>query len=267
MPAADIDAYIAKAQPFAVPILERVRHVVRAACPDTEEALKWGAPHFVYRGKNLCLTAGFKGHAILGFLHSEMVTGKTAHRMEAMGSVGRLKSIDDLPDEATLTATYKGHAHRFDNPDVGFIKYALQRGLPQKLRNEICTSLFNRYVTSDVHAFADSLYMNEKQIRDLHNHNMFVGGHGWTHMWLDTLSALEQQHEVEMTAGFLRTLAVPTETWVMAYPYGAFNETTRNILSARGWAAGLSTQAGIADLNVHDRFMLPRFDTNDFPIS
>ncbi|MBK8373902.1 YdeI/OmpD-associated family protein [Sphingorhabdus sp.] len=104
MPAADIDAYIAKAQPFAVPILERVRHVVRAACPDTEEALKWGAPHFVYRGKNLCLTAGFKGHAILGFLHSEMVTGKTAHRMEAMGSVGRLKSIDDLPDEATLTA-------------------------------------------------------------------------------------------------------------------------------------------------------------------
>ena len=39
MPAADIDAYIAKAQPFAVPILERVRHVVRAACPDTEEAL------------------------------------------------------------------------------------------------------------------------------------------------------------------------------------------------------------------------------------
>ena len=104
MPAADIDAYIAKAQPFAVPILERVRHVVRAACPEAEEALKWGAPHFVYRGKNLCLTAGFKGHAILGFLHGEMVTGKTNHRMEAMGSVGRLKSIDDLPDEATLTA-------------------------------------------------------------------------------------------------------------------------------------------------------------------
>ena len=181
--------------------------------------------------------------------------------------IDKSREAYDLPDEATLTAAYKGHAHRFDNPDVGFIKYALQRGLPQKLRNEICTSLFERYVTNDVHGFADSLYMNEKQLRDLHSHNMFVGGHGWMHMWLDTLSASEQQHEVEMTADFLRTLAVPAETWVMAYPYGAFNGTTRNILGARGWAAGLSTQAGIADLSVHDRFMLPRLDTNDFPIS
>ena len=98
-----VDAYIAKSAPFAVPILERVRAVVIATCPDAEEAIKWGVPHFVYRGKNLCMVAAFKGHAILGFLHSELVTGTSVKRMDAMGGVGRLTGIDDLPDDATLS--------------------------------------------------------------------------------------------------------------------------------------------------------------------
>jgi len=38
---ARIDAYIAKAAPFAGPILERVRERVHAAAPEAEEGL-WG---------------------------------------------------------------------------------------------------------------------------------------------------------------------------------------------------------------------------------
>jgi uncharacterized protein YdhG (YjbR/CyaY superfamily) len=36
-----IDAYIAKAPPFARPILEKVRQRVHAVVPDVEEAMKW----------------------------------------------------------------------------------------------------------------------------------------------------------------------------------------------------------------------------------
>ena len=43
---AKVDAYIARAQPFARPILERVRRVFHRACPDIEERLKWGCPSF-----------------------------------------------------------------------------------------------------------------------------------------------------------------------------------------------------------------------------
>lgn len=39
---ARIDAYIAKAESFARPILEHVRAVVHEGCPDVEETIKWG---------------------------------------------------------------------------------------------------------------------------------------------------------------------------------------------------------------------------------
>ncbi len=47
-----IDAYITKAQPFARPILEKVRERVRAVLPDVEEAMKWGMPAYLVNGKS-----------------------------------------------------------------------------------------------------------------------------------------------------------------------------------------------------------------------
>ena len=38
-----VDAYIAKARPFARPILEHFRALVHATCPKAEEAIKWAA--------------------------------------------------------------------------------------------------------------------------------------------------------------------------------------------------------------------------------
>ena len=36
-----VDAYIAKAQPFAQPILTHIRELVHKACPEVEEAIKF----------------------------------------------------------------------------------------------------------------------------------------------------------------------------------------------------------------------------------
>ena len=41
-----IDAYIAKAQPFARPILEHVRERVHAVVSGVEEAIKWSMPAY-----------------------------------------------------------------------------------------------------------------------------------------------------------------------------------------------------------------------------
>ena len=54
-----IDAYIAKQQDFAKPVLRHLREVVHAACPEVEETLKWRMPFFVYRGGALCSMAAF----------------------------------------------------------------------------------------------------------------------------------------------------------------------------------------------------------------
>lgn len=45
-----IDAFIAKAEPFAQPILTHIRELVHEACPDVVETIKWGMPHFDYMG-------------------------------------------------------------------------------------------------------------------------------------------------------------------------------------------------------------------------
>lgn len=98
-----IDAYIAKAAPFARPILAHLREQVHAACPEVEETIKWSAPHFLHRGKLLCGMAAFKQHCAFGFW-KEAAIPATGKESEAMGQFGRIARREDLPDEATLAS-------------------------------------------------------------------------------------------------------------------------------------------------------------------
>lgn len=102
MPTVDdrVDAYIARQRDFARPILEYARALVHRTCPDVVETLKWSSPAFVYRGEILAGMAAFKEHATFGFWKGELVTGSRGEG--AMGSFGRLASLADLPDDATL---------------------------------------------------------------------------------------------------------------------------------------------------------------------
>lgn len=98
-----VDAYIAKAQPFAQAILNHLRELVHDHAPGAQETLKWGVPHFVLGGQNLAGMAAFKGHATFGFWRDEAVTG-SARKDGAMGSFGRLGSLADLPGDEALAA-------------------------------------------------------------------------------------------------------------------------------------------------------------------
>lgn len=98
-----IDAYIAKAAPFARPILEKVRERVHAAAPDAEETMKWSAPGFTVDGKILLMMAAFKAHAALNFWRGQEI-GDGNPKAGAMGQFGKLTSADDLPADADLDA-------------------------------------------------------------------------------------------------------------------------------------------------------------------
>jgi uncharacterized protein YdeI (YjbR/CyaY-like superfamily) len=98
-----IDAYIARAQPFARPILEHVRNRVHAAAPEAEETMKWSAPAFTLDGKILLMMAAFKAHAALNFWRGQEL-GDKQPKAGAMGQFGRLASLDDLPSDAALDA-------------------------------------------------------------------------------------------------------------------------------------------------------------------
>ncbi len=108
MPTLDprVDAYIAKAQPFAQPILMHIRAVVHAACPECVETIKWGFPHFDYHGI-MCAMSSFKAHCAFGFWNPGAIPGLTLAGEPAMGSFGRITAITDLPNRATLTRFIK----------------------------------------------------------------------------------------------------------------------------------------------------------------
>jgi uncharacterized protein YdeI (YjbR/CyaY-like superfamily) len=96
-----IDAYIARAQPFARPILQKVRERVHAVLPDVEEAIKWSMPAYMIAGKIVLITAAFKGHTALNFWRGQELRGEAANA-DAMGQFGKIKSIDELPADAEL---------------------------------------------------------------------------------------------------------------------------------------------------------------------
>lgn len=98
-----IDAYIARAAPFAQPILKHVRERVRAVVPDVDETLKWGAPSFVLDNKILLMMAAFKAHAALNFWRGQELRGDEANA-DAMGQFGKLTAVEDLPADEELDA-------------------------------------------------------------------------------------------------------------------------------------------------------------------
>jgi hypothetical protein len=120
-----VDVYIAKAQPFAQPILKHLRKVVHKACPDVQEEMKWSFPHFSYKGM-FCGVAAFKQHCTFGFWKHGLLRehGLPNKDEEAMGQFGCIKTLKDLPSEATLVRLIK-FAKKLNDDDVKAPKRAV----------------------------------------------------------------------------------------------------------------------------------------------
>lgn len=101
-----IDAYIAKRADYAKPIMNHLRQLIHAACPDVEETWKWSFPHFIYKGEILCSMAAFKEHCAFGFWKAALLqdTDKVLEikDREAMGHLGKLTGLKDLPKDTVL---------------------------------------------------------------------------------------------------------------------------------------------------------------------
>jgi uncharacterized protein YdeI (YjbR/CyaY-like superfamily) len=104
-----VDAYIEKSAPFAKPILQKLRELVHAACPDITETIKWGMPFFDYKGP-VCQMAGFKGHCTFGFWKAALMKDAgelTLAQNASMGHLGRIESLKDIPAAAKMKSLIK----------------------------------------------------------------------------------------------------------------------------------------------------------------
>jgi len=155
--------------------------------------------------------------------------------------------------------------HRYDAREVTLFKRLLQRELPEPVRAELVRRLFAQHVTADEAGFAGELYLSLDQLHELHQEGMHIGSHGYTHAWLNSLSAEGQQTEVDLSLGFLRQAGISLDVWTICYPYGGYDESLLGILRARRCGLGFTVEPRIADLDREGRLTLPRIDTNDLP--
>ena len=103
-----IDDYIAKAAPFAQPILIHIRALVHKAVPGLTETIKWSMPHFMHQGKNLAGMAAFKAHCAM-MIHGDGRQG------DAMGQYGKIASLADLPGANILIAKLQDARQRIED--------------------------------------------------------------------------------------------------------------------------------------------------------
>jgi uncharacterized protein YdeI (YjbR/CyaY-like superfamily) len=116
-----VDAYIAKSADFAKPILEHIRELVHEGCPKVEETIKWGFPNYQYKGM-LCSMAAFKEHCTFGFWKGSLLVDAADRRSdEAIGQLGRITKLSDLPPRKKLVA-YVRQARELNDAGVKVVR-------------------------------------------------------------------------------------------------------------------------------------------------
>lgn len=159
-----------------------------------------------------------------------------------------------------------GQANRFDSAEVIYMKRMLQVALPRDLRNQLARQLFAQVVSVDEAAFAQELYVTVEQLRVMRQCGMCIGCHGDAHEWLNALEPAEQERDIDAALSFLRAIGTPVDDfWAIAYPYGGWNESLLDVLTARGCRIGFTTEPKVAHVGEHRSLCLPRLDTNDLP--
>lgn len=150
-----IDEYISMAQPFAKPILKKLRALVHKANPEVTETIKWGMPSFEYKGPYFGI-ASFKQHCVAGFWKSKLIKDPKGYLGEnknqggeAMGNFGCMKSMSDLPpDKAIIDFLLQAKKLNDDGVKVERRKSAPKKEIP--VPKEFAVALSKNKTTKEV---------------------------------------------------------------------------------------------------------------------
>jgi uncharacterized protein YdeI (YjbR/CyaY-like superfamily) len=101
MRSAEVDAYIARAAPFARPILRKIRRLFHQACPAIEEKIKWGVPSFERRGR-VGGCAAFKHHATFGLWRQDVLPDPQGLFRSRSPMGCRITDVSELPSDRVI---------------------------------------------------------------------------------------------------------------------------------------------------------------------
>ncbi len=109
-------------------------------------------------------------------------------------------------------------AYPYDTKQIAEFKYAINYLLPNAIVAEIVEQLFTSIISTKEQAIKE-FYSSEKQLKDMLNNGMMIGGHGRTHRVLSTLTDEEVIEEIQQSCQFLSE-RLNVESNFFSYPYG-----------------------------------------------
>ena len=185
-----------------------------------------------------------------------------ASRVDA--EVDRRRSGTGVSPVAELRARW-WTSSRWDPAPIAYVKQLLQHALPHDVRRPIVDALFAEHVSTDERSFADELYMNVDELRELRTRGMTIGAHGDRHLRLPTLTDEEQRREVEGALRVLDASGASRSRFAYSYANGAHDRRAIALLRRLGCAVAFTTEPDIARRIPAEPLALPRLDTNDLP--
>jgi peptidoglycan/xylan/chitin deacetylase (PgdA/CDA1 family) len=179
--------------------------------------------------------------------------------------LNRLADIN--PNSKNLTdvdSSLAQRAYRWDIPEVASFKYLFNFVLDFTVRDRILKDLFEEKI-DDVQSFAQYLYVNAEEAREMQAGGMVIGGHSHQHKPLSSLSDKELQSDLTTCHETLIQNLRDQPLWPFSYPYGkrdSFNGDTSRWLKHFGFACSFSTEVG-SNTSGTDAFAIRRFDCKD----
>lgn len=166
----------------------------------------------------------------------------------------------DIQNKYFISAKEKiDSRYRFDDILTANLKVRLNT-LPDELRESFLKSAF-ALIIGDESKFAEQLYLSKREIKEMADDGMTIGSHTVTHRRLDTLSAVEQHHELKASKEQLEAvLGKPVAS--LSYPYGSHTDATLEIMQELGYSIALGTEVGVNEGKL-DLFALKRLNAND----
>lgn len=159
-----IDAYISKSADFTKPILNHLRALVHIACPDAEETMKWSFPHFDYKEEMMCSMAAFKEHCAFSFWKASLMKDpkllNNAKSETAMGHLGRITSLRDLPADKTMISYIK-EAIKLNDDKVKIVKAKPVEKVPLIIPDDVKIALKKNKKAQTT--FENFSYSNKKE--------------------------------------------------------------------------------------------------------
>jgi peptidoglycan/xylan/chitin deacetylase (PgdA/CDA1 family) len=153
---------------------------------------------------------------------------------------------------------------RFDSAEIIFVKSLLQTELEESLRRHILEDLFKECIAVSEECLVRELYLTKEQVELMARNGMEWGIHGYSHYWMNMLSESDLRDDLTQALDVFDNV-LDSKNWVCCYPHGAFNTNVLRCIQEYGATMGLTVEVRQADLSTDNKFLLPRWDTNDFP--